>query len=975
MLTKPSLTAHSELTNPSLTAQCERQQNFPLDRTPFQKTTYEIRLTRKFSEVSVSLFRVLQTQLAFRLHLPQIMAKIQVTHLSILPPTSRPGTIMLVRLLSLLAATLSATAISAAEPLTFEKHVRPILKANCFHCHGDEDEKEANLDLRLARLIATGGDSGPAFLAGNSTKSLLIQRLASGEMPPEGKGKPLTEKDLATLRAWIDQGAKTSRPEPDSLVSVTDDEKQFWSFQPLRDVPLPMASGGREAPGDVTSVQVGSDREANASRSPIDAFLLAELAKHNLSFSPPADRRTLLRRAVFDLHGLPPTPDEIDSFLADDSPDAFERILDRLLASPRYGERYGRHWLDVAGYADSDGYTEKDPERKYAYKYRDYVIRSLNADKPWNDFLTEQLAGDELLTPPFKSLSPDQSDLLAATGFLRMAPDGTADGSVDQTAARNDVMAETLKIVSSSLLGLSVGCAQCHNHRYDPIPQADYYRFRAIFEPAYDVKNWRKPADRLVSLWSEETRKEAAAVDADVKKLAEERQAEIDKIVADIFTAEVAKLPEEQRDLAKLARETPDKDRTPEQKQLLKDHPSLNVSRGSAYLYDRKKMDVLTKGFDERQKAIQAKRPAEDFVPCLTEVPGKLSQTFVYYRGDVNQPRQEVQPGELSVLSREVTTLPTDDPTVPTSGRRLSYARWLTSGQQPLVPRVLVNRIWMLHFGRGLVSTPADFGVLGEKPTHPELLDWLATRFIGDNWELKRFHRLLMSSAAYRQSSRRTDELDKVDADNRLLGRMNIRRLEAEAVRDSMLAATEQLNLKMLGSPVPVTIDEVGQVIVGLDNRDTAGRPVAKRASLGGDELRRSVYVQVRRSQPLSMLETFDAPLLNPNCEIRNRSTVAPQSLLLMNSDFVLAQSRSLAQRAIAECGDNKAPQVRLAFRRALSSDPNDSDLESALAFVASQERELQRKEVDDKSPPISVSALASLCQALFSSNRFLYID
>ncbi len=865
---------------------------------------------------------------------------------------------MLVRLLSLLAATLSVTAASAAEPITFEKHVRPILKANCFHCHGDEDEKEANLDLRLARLIAKGGDSGPGFLAGNSAKSLLIERLVSGEMPPEGKGKPLTEKDLATLRTWIDQGAKTNRPEPDSLVSVTDDEKQFWSFQPLQIF----------HPPSISNLQ-------SPISNPIDSFLLAELATHNLSFSLPTDRRTLLRRATFDLHGLPPIPDEIDAFLADDSPDAFERLLDRLLASPRYGERWGRHWLDVAGYADSDGYTEKDPERKYAYKYRDYVIRSLNADKPWNDFVTEQLAGDELLTPPFKSLSSDQSDLLAATGFLRMAPDGTADGTVDQSAARNDVMAETLKIVSSSLLGLTVGCAQCHNHRYDPIPQADYYRFRAIFEPAYDVKNWRKPADRLVSLWSEETRKEAAAVDADVKKLAEERQAEIGKIVADIFTAEVAKLPEEQQALAKQARDTADKERTPEQKQLLKDHPSLNVSQVSAYLYDRKKMDALTKGFDERQKQVQAKRPAEDFVPCLTEVPGKLSQTFVYYRGDINQPRQEVQPGELSVLARANETLPSDDPAVPTSGRRLSYARWLTSGQQPIVPRVLVNRFWMLHFGRGLVSTPADFGVLGEKPTHPDLLDWLAARFITDGWELKRFHRLVMSSAAYRQSSRRTDELDKVDSDNRLLGRMNIRRLEAEAVRDSMLAATEHLNLKMLGSPVPVTVDEVGQVIVGFDNRDSAGRPVAKRASLDGDEFRRSVYVQVRRSQPLSMLETFDAPLLNPNCEIRNRSTVAPQSLLLMNSDFVLTQSRSLAQRAIAECGDNRAQQVRLAFRLALSIDPNDSDLESALAFVASQERELSRQERDDKSPPVPVSALASLCQALFSSNRFLYID
>lgn len=864
----------------------------------------------------------------------------------------------------------------AAQPLTFEQHVRPILRTHCFQCHGEEDEHEGSLDLRLVHLLSKGGDSGPAIVPGKPADSLVVQRLTAGEMPPEGKGKPLSATELETICTWIEQGAKTARPEPDSPVPVLDAEKSFWSFQPLSTSPLPLGGGGRR-PGEGSSL-----------RSPIDSFLLAELQKHNLTFSPAVDRRTLLRRTFFDLHGLPPAPSEIDRFLADDAPDAYEKLLDRLLASPRYGERWGRHWLDLAGYADSDGYTEKDPERKYAYKYRDYVIRSLNADKPWNEFLTEQLAGDELLTPPFKNLSPDQADLLAATGFLRMAPDGTADGGIEQTTARNDVVAETIKIVSSSLLGLTVGCAQCHNHRYDPIPQADYYRFRAIFEPAYDVKNWRKPAERLVSLWSDETLQQATAIDADLKKLADERNAEMDKIVAAIFESEVAKLPEEQRELAKQARDTAAKDRTDEQKQLLKDHPSLNVSRGSAYLYDRKKVDTLNKDFDERQKALQAKRPAEDFVPCLTEIPGKIPQTFVFYRGDVNQPKQSAEPGELSVLanckcqskiedpkSRIASDICSDDPSLPTSGRRLAYARWLTSGQQPLVPRVLVNRIWLLHFGRGIVATPGDFGQLGARPTHPEMLDWLASRFINDGWELKRMHRLLMSSAAYRQSSRRTDELDRVDPDNHLLGRISIRRLEAEAVRDSILAATDRLNLKMLGTPVPVTVDEVGQTIIGLDNRDSAGRPVSKRASLGDDEFRRSVYVQVRRSLPLSMLETFDAPALNPNCELRNRSTVAPQSLLLMNSDFVLAQSQTLAQRVIDQCGDNRAEQVRQAFRLALCHEPTDAELEAAIRLTAAQEREFAAKEADDKSPPAAKRALSSFCQALFSSNAFLYID
>jgi hypothetical protein len=284
----------------------------------------------------------------------------------------------------------------------------------------------------------------------------------------------------------------------------------------------------------------------------------------------------------------------------------------------------------------------------------------------------------------------------------------------------------------------------------------------------------------------------------------------------------------------------------------------------------------------------------------------------------------------------------------------------------------------MLHFGRGIVATPGDFGFLGARPSHPELLDWLANRFIQDGWELKRTHRLLMTSAVYRQTSRRTDQLDAVDSDNRLLGRMNIRRLEAEAVRDSMLAATDHLNFKMLGAPVPVTVDEVGQVIVGLDNRDTAGRPVGKRGVLGPDEFRRSLYVQVRRSQPLSMLETFDAPLLNPNCEIRNRSTVAPQSLLLMNNAFVLSQSQALAERVIAHCGsDHRTEQIRLAWRLALAHEPSDTELDAATALLAAQEHEFSQQEALDKPnlPPPPTRALASLCQALFSSNAFLYVD
>jgi hypothetical protein len=861
----------------------------------------------------------------------------------------------------LFAAGLSATASrslrAGEERLTFEQHVRPILKAHCFHCHGEAEKHAGNLDLRLVRLLAKGGDSGPAIVAGKAAESYLIERIVAGEMPPEGKRLP--EKDLATLRAWIDQGAATVRPEPETLSEVTDDERAFWSFQPIRSPPLPAVNATAHL------------------RSPIDAFLLAELQKLNLEFSPEADRRTLIRRLSLDLIGIPPSPEDVESFLADASPDALERLIDRLLAMPQYGERWGRHWLDVAGYADSNGYNETDSERKYAYKYRDYVIRSLNADKPWDAFLREQLAGDELLTPPYTNLSPGQADLLAATGFLRMAPDGTGEGGVDPAVARNDVLAETLKIVSSSLLGLTVGCAQCHNHRYDPIPQTDYYRVRAIFEPAYDTQNWRAPQARLVSLWSDATRQQAAAIDAELKVLSDERLAELDKIVSEIFEAEVAKLPEDRRELARQARAASEKDRSPEQQQILKDQPSLKVDRGSAYLYDRKRVDQFNKRYEARQQEVKSRRPPEDFVPCLTEVAGQLPPTHLFYRGDVKQPRQQVEPAELSVLGT-TTAIPTDDPSLPTSGRRLAYARWLTSGQHPLVGRVLVNRFWLHHFGRGIVATPGDFGQLGARPSHPELLDWLAARFTADGWELKRFHRLLLNSTAYRQTSTRTPQLDQADADNRLLGRTSIRRLEAEALRDSILAASGLLNLQQLGEPVPVTVDEVGQVIVGLDNRDSAGRPEGARKSLGAGEFRRSIYVQVRRSQPLSMLATFDAAALTPNCELRSRSTVAPQSLLLMNSDFAITQSQTLAERAIAEAGDDPAARIRLVWRLALSQEPSDAQLAAAIEFLIAQEQEFTAQPPPAAKTPLAappVRALAALCQALFSSNAFLYVD
>ena len=370
--------------------------------------------------------------------------------------------------------------------------------------------------------------------------------------------------------------------------------------------------------------------------------------------------------------------------------------------------------------------------------------------------------------------------------------------------------------------------------------------------------------------------------------------------------------------------------------------------------------------------------PADDFVQCLTEIPGQIPTTKLFARGDFNSPKQDIAPGELTVLNTRGFTIASDDPQLPTSGRRLAYARHLTDGHHPLVARVLVNRFWMHHFGRGLVATPADFGVLGQPPSHPELLDWLADDFMAGGWKLKRLQRMIVTSTAYRQSSQHRAELDAVDPENRLLGRMSIRRLEAEMLRDALLASSGRLSAKMFGPPVPVTPDDVGQIVVGVDTRDSAGRPTGKVVDLGEDEFRRSIYVQVQRSKPLGMLETFDAPAMSPNCELRASSTNAPQSLLLMNNTFVLQQADAMAQRIEKEVGGDPAAQFQRAWQLAFCRAPSASQSRAGVAFLGEQSAIIAASPPANPKaePPKSAHvALSNLCQALVISNGFLYVE
>ena len=863
----------------------------------------------------------------------------------------------------------------AAAELTYERDVRPILKTHCFQCHGEGEKLKGGVDLRLRRLmLGKTKDGDPVLIPGKPEESELVLVLKHGEMPE--KGKPLTPAQIALIEQWVAQGAKTARAEPAEVPKyyITEEEREFWAFQPIRKVAAPVVK-------NTASV-----------RTPIDAFLLAKLEAKGLAFSPEADRATLLRRVMLDLTGLPPTSEETAQFLADTAPDAYERMVDRALASEHYGERWGRHWMDVAGYADSDGYTDADPVRPWAHKYRDYVIRSLNADKPFDQFIREQVAGDEMVKQPYKNLSPEDTDRLTATAFLRMAPDGTASAvTAEQKTARNAVVSETIKVVSSSLLGMTVGCAQCHDHRLDPIPQTDYYRMRAIFEPALDTENWRVPGARLVSLMTDAERAQAAEVEKEAKVIDGERKVKEDEFIEKVLTWELEKKPEPLREPLRTAYRTEVKKRTPAQLKLLKEHPTINqLSGGSLYLYDRTyntKHEAELKVFTEKSTEIRKRKTVEQFIPVLNEPAAAktLPATFLFHRGDPLVPREKVTPGELTVLaSFHPSTIAEKAPSLPTSGRRLAFAQSLTDGKHPLTTRVLVNRVWHHHFGRGIVASLGDFGHIGERPTHPELLDWLASEFVAQGWSLKKLHRVILTSAAYRQTSVRIPEKDRADPDNRLLGRMNSRRLEAETIRDAMLTVNGKINLKMFGAPVPIMSDEDGQIVVGVDTNDTAGRPTGKFVPLNGEEFRRSLYIQMRRTKPIGMLEAFDLPRMEPNCELRNASTVATQSLAMMNGDFTVTMSKYFAERVAKDAGSDVAAQVKRAWQLAFGGEPSAADVKSATDFITRQTASFKNNPVKvappakgHEPPPAEppMQALATFCQALLTSNQFLYVD
>lgn len=862
------------------------------------------------------------------------------------------------RLFVLLAAFLaSCSQLVAAGAVSFEKDVRPILKAHCFHCHGEEEKLGGGLDLRLKRLMLTGGESGPAIVAGQPDGSLLVDYLTSGLMPPEDVAVRPTEDEITTIVNWIASGAAVEGPEPATIdrgFYITNQERQFWSFKPVVRPSLPHVK-------DQT-------RAANE----IDLFLLEKLESADLSFSGQASKEVLVRRAYLDLTGLPPTPSQVEHFMLDSQPDAYVRLIDDLLSSPRYGERWGRHWLDAAGYADSEGQTDSDAERPWAFFYRDYVVSSFNQGKPYDQFIREQIAGDELVGADRSNLSPEQVEQLTGTGFLRMVSDGTGAGA-GSDEGRNAVVSETVKMVSSSLTGLTVGCAQCHNHRYDPISQKDYYRIRAIFEPALNWKSWVTPQNRKVSLYTSADREAKAKAEEEIKSIEAERVKKQQAYIDATFEKEIAKLPEDVQQSVREAHTAAGKDRTDEQKALIKKYPSTVVTPGNLYLFDRAASDDL-KTYTEKQTKLREALKPEEFLRVLTEPAGEPPVTYVFSRGNFDSPLDAVEPGELSVISGLASMeIPHNAEQVNTTGRRTAFAELLTSGNHPLVSRVMVNRVWAHHFGTGIVDTPGDFGFLGGRPTHPELLDWLADEFVQSGWDIKQLHRIIMTSTAYQQTSNRNAQGNQIDRQKRLLWSMPVRRLESEAVRDGILAVSGMLDEQMAGVPVPVMADITGQWVIGKENLN-AGRP-GPVIDMKGQQYRRSLYVQVRRSRPLAVLEPFDLPELAPNCTKRPSSTVPTQSLELLNSDFVTAQSRFFAVKLTKQSQDIEH-QVSQAWRTAFGKEITDEEKEEAISFVTEMQevltKEYESRQLNDD--PI-IDAVAVFCQALLSSNQFLYIE
>jgi hypothetical protein len=718
--------------------------------------------------------------------------------------------------------------------------------------------------------------------------------------------------------------ARAAEPDDYSDPEISAEELAHWSFKvPMRPAVPKLKHAGV--------------------KNPVDAFLLA---KGGASPAAPASKLTLIRRVTLDLTGLPPTPAEVDAFLNDTKPDAYERLVDRLLASPRFGERQAIHWLDVVRFAESNGF-EADGERPHAWRYRDYVIRSFNDDKPYDRFLTEQIAGDELA----KGKEPrEAAELWIATGLHRCGPVHMVGGNLDHDVLRQELLTEMVNGFGSAVLGLTIGCARCHDHKFDPLSQGDFYRLQAFFgSTRYTEVEIATEAER------EEHRKKTDAIRKQAGPLKDKVAAMDAPVRARVQKAKRDALEPKYRD----ALDTPPEKRTAEQKRLAKDAVPLVAVRWDETLnampvFQRARRAALR----EKIHALEAKLPPPPAAAWAIKEAAS-QKTYVFKRGNPKQ--------KLAAVTAAFPRILVSTESAPTS--RLELAKWVTKPNHPLTARVIVNRIWQQHFGRGIVTTPNDFGIRGERPTHPELLDWLATELLkpsdgGTAWSLKRIHRLIVTSDAYR----------------RVIPR---RRLEAEALRDSILFAAGTLNERIGGPSVKVPLEPEVYDLIFTEGEPDGLWPVTPDAS---QHVRRSVYLFNKRNVRLPLLEAFDQPDTLNSCAERPRSTFAPQALILMNGPFVQEQGKALALRLSKEFGGVVKKQTDSLFRRTLGRAPTEAERKLAEQFLADQTESI-RKHVAGGNPlgipaasipagrdPAAVRALADLCVVLFNSNEFVHI-
>ena len=843
---------------------------------------------------------------------------------------------------------------AASNGVSFTDDIRPIMERSCWNCHG-EAAKLSQLDLSNRETALKGGTRGPAIVPGHAEESRLYRMVAGLSEPPMPMtGGPLSDTELTAIRTWIDDGAHWDEggvTSADAALSALENSdlppgaRDYWAFQLPTKFPVPM-----------------SDTFAH----PIDRILDPARQEAGVMPAPRADRLTLLRRASLDLTGLPPTQEQIDAFLADTERGAWERLIERLLASPHYGERWGRHWLDVARYADSGGF-EMDFDRPNAWRYRDYVISAFNRDKPYNQFLREQIAGDEL------DYVTDET--IIATGFLRAGPRVNF-REKDNPERRHDYLDDVLATLGRGVLGMTVHCARCHDHKFDPILQKDYYSMQAsIF--GYVETDWplldREAAD--------EYRNQHAEVDARLQPLRDE--------IGEIEAPYRAELQEEMLadfpDNVQQAVRTPEDERTPGELLLAAQVLSITIPAAEVETALTPEDAERRQELLDQVKAIDAERPVAALADITTDgdyryapdgpgdevigcpecrftmdepgsfvheegmPPYETPPNYFLIRGDPQSPGSAMRPGFLTVATYGDPPTEIPRPDGRTSGRRLALGNWIASRDNPLTARVIVNRIWHHHFGRGIVSTLDNLGKMGGNPTNPKLLDWLAVEFMDRGWSIKDMHRLLMTSSAYQMaSSYQNDSNDAADPENELVWRYRPQRLEAEIVRDAITTVSGAIDLTVGGPPVfpyiPESVLKTQAKYGRWDNQED-----------GPAVWRRSVYVYRRRSLGFPFFDTFDLPDQNQTAAARNVSTVATQALTLLNNPFVLRQAELFAERLEAAAPNDLDAQIALAYRLALTREPTVAETETAVALATDQ-------------------SLVDLTHVLLNLNEFLYL-